>query len=397
MIIFLCLCVGAGGISVAVIRCFFGVFREGRRLGMFHIVVTTGTIIISYGYPKLMQKNSLLSSRPLTRRAFGTLAFTGLGLALAACGTSSSGSSTPSSSATAGAPVTLPDGMGTTAADGEFPRSVTHFRGESTIESQPTKVVVISTGQLDDILALGVVPVATATAKEADLVPSYLAEKYSDQADALNAMATVGTRSAPDVEAIANLSPDLILINNTNEDSALYDSLAALAPTVVTEGTGVNWKQDFLLCAAALGTTDKAAELMDTYNGRTDEVGSKIADELTFSFLRATADRTRIFGVASFIGSICEDSGLARPASQQVEKTSVDISAEQLDQADADWLFYGVQGGDTSTLQAEALWSSLNAVTSNQAVQVDDDMFFLNAGINAALGVLDLLEEQVAS
>ena len=49
---------------------------------------------------------------------------------------------------------------------------------------------------------------------------------------------------------------------------------------------------------------------------------------------------------------------LARPAAAQVEKTSIDLSSEQLDQADGDYLFYGVQGGDESKLTGEALWST---------------------------------------
>ena len=52
--------------------------------------------------------------------------------------------------------------------------------------------------------------------------------------------------------------PDLILVNKAGkgDSAALYKSLSAIAPTVVTEGTGVNWKSDFLLLADALGKRD---------------------------------------------------------------------------------------------------------------------------------------------
>ncbi len=149
---------------------------------------------------------------------------------------------------------------------------------------------------------------------------------------------------------------------------------------MVTEGTGVNWKQDFLLIAAALGTTEKAEKLMEEYNTKAKSVGQKAGSEKTFSFLYASADRTRIFAKSSFVGSICADASLARPAAAQVEKTSIDLSSEQLDQADGDYLFYGVQGGDESKLTGEALWSTLKAVTEKHAHSVDADMFFLNAG-----------------
>lgn len=339
-----------------------------------------------------MTSREKLSNVTLSRRSLA--AFGGAGLAtllLAACGSGESQQSSTEGKTTSTdlAPVTLPDGMGTSAKDGEFPRTVKHFRGESTIGAKPSKVVVLSTGQLDDVLALGVVPVASATANDADLVPAYLAEKYSDQKSALDSMATVGTRKAPDTEAIANLKPDLILINNTNKDDSLYESLKAIAPTVVTEGTGVNWKQDFLIIAAALGDTDKANALMNDYNEAAAKLAEKASDTDTFSFLYVQSDRNRVFAASSFVGSIATDAKLARPESQQVEKTSVDISAEQLDQADGTWLFYGVQGEDDTALKGEALWDTLTAVQNKHAVKVDSDKFYLNAGITAALGVIE--------
>lgn len=342
-----------------------------------------------------MSSREKLSNVILSRRSFAAVGGAGIAsFLLAACGSETSSTSSESSSVGATtstdlAPAALPDGMGTSAKDGEFPRTVKHFRGETTLETKPSKIVVLSTGQLDDILALGIVPAASATANDADLVPAYLAEKYSDQKSALDSMATVGTRKAPDIEAIASLKPDLILINNTNKDDSLYESLKAISPTVVTEGTGVNWKQDFLLIAAGLGTTDKANSLLSDYNTKVADLSEKASDSDTFSFLYAQSDRNRVFAASSFVGSIAADAKLARPESQQVEKTSVDISAEQLDQADASWIFYGVQGEDDAALKSEALWETLSAVQNNHAVKVDSDMFFLNAGITAALGVIE--------
>ena len=78
-------------------------------------------------------------------------------------------------------------------------------------------MVILSTGQLDDVLALGLVPIGAATANDADLVPEYLKTKFSDKSAELDKIAKVGKRTEPDLGAIANLHPDLILINNTNK------------------------------------------------------------------------------------------------------------------------------------------------------------------------------------
>ena len=80
---------------------------------------------------------------------------------------------------------------------------------------------------------------------------------------------------------------------------------------------------------------------------------------------------------------------------QQEGKTSIDLSSENLDQADGDYLFYGVQGGDESKLTSETLWESLKAVKEKHAHKVDADMFYLNAGITAALGVIEEIDKNI--
>ncbi|GLW06104.1 hypothetical protein Misp01_12340 [Microtetraspora sp. NBRC 13810] len=92
-----------------------------------------------------------------------------------------------------------------------------------------------------------------------------------------------------------------------------------------------------------------------------------------------------------------QDAGLGRPGSQRFDATSQDISNEQLDLADADWIFSGVQGGAAAagTLTGAPLWPTLTAVAGGTAIPVDDDMFYLNAGPTAALGVLKVLEQHL--
>lgn len=53
--------------------------------------------------------------------------------------------------------------LGADVGPGVFPRTVTHARGTTRIEARPTRVVVLDTGELDDVLALGVTPVGLAS------------------------------------------------------------------------------------------------------------------------------------------------------------------------------------------------------------------------------------------
>lgn len=291
----------------------------------------------------------------------------------------------------------MPEGKGSGQADGVFPRTVVHFKGETTLKEAPQRVAIVSTGQLDAVLSLGVVPVGATAPSGTDVVPQYLLDKYPQQASDLKAISYLGSRTEPSVESIATIKPDLILVNSAGKNiDELYKTLSELAPTVVTEGTGVNWKSDFLLLADPLGKVEQAQKWLDEYHRSAAELGEKVPDDQTISFLRRDGERIRVFGVASFTGSIAEDCGLSRPESQRFQETSVDLSGEQIDQADGSWIFYGVKGGDASELTSLPLWGTLSAVEEKRAVQVDDDPFYLNAGPTAARVVLDTLTTSLA-
>ncbi|WP_297549854.1 ABC transporter substrate-binding protein [Amycolatopsis sp.] len=295
------------------------------------------------------------------------------------------------------APRDIPAGMGSGVADSVFPRTVKHFAGSSTIAAAPAKVVVVSTGQADALLTLGIVPTGSTRGDGAELVPRYLINAFPQQRDALAKVADVGSRLSPSIEAIANLKPDLILMNITGKDNkTLYANLSKLAPTVATQGTGLYWKQDFLLVADAVGKTAQARQVLDKFQQDAAGLGGTTKSPLTVSFLRKNGDRLRMFGVESFTGSVADDAGLRRPQTQQFKGTSQDISSEQLDQADADWIFYAVQSGDAAKSMASApLWPTLGAVAANHAVAVDDDVFYLNTGPTAARAVLTVLQQRL--
>lgn len=294
-------------------------------------------------------------------------------------------------------PTEIPAGMGAPEDDDVFPRTITHFGGVTTIAAPPQRVVVIATGQTDAILTLGIAPVGVAFGDDADLVPQYIQQTFPQHAAEFAQIASVGARQSPNLESIAALRPDLVVANAAAAQD-IYPMLAEIAPTVLTEGTGVNWKQDFLMLADSLGMQGDAQAFLDDFAADAAAVGAAAGDG-TVSFVRITADRTRIFGVASFAGFIAWDAGLARPEAQRFQKTSQDLSGEELQLADGDRMFYSVQGATTvadaaaSATTSSALWQALPAVRDGRAVLVEDDPWYLNAGPSAARIVLEGLSE----
>ncbi len=113
------------------------------------------------------------------------------------------------------------------------PVTITHLFGETTIEAAPTRVVSAGfTGQ-DDLLALGVVPIAV----------TYW---FGDQPFAVWPWARAQLGDAEpvvlnlddgiDVERIAELDPDLIVATNAGVDADTYERLSQIAPTVPQTG-----------------------------------------------------------------------------------------------------------------------------------------------------------------
>ena len=331
------------------------------------------------------------------------LAFAGLAAAVPVLAACSSGKKTGSSAAssakvepTSSVPTGMPDGKGSGQADGVFPRTVVHFKGSTEIPAAPSKVVILSTGQLDVALTLGIVPIGSTKGDGAETVPEYLKKAFPDHADQLGSITDVGSRKSPSVEDIGNLSPDLILVNQAGKDDidALYSSLSAVAPTVVTQGKSEAWKQDFLLVADALGKPDTAKKWIETYEADAAKSSEKIDGNPTVSLLRKTSDKLRIFGAVSLAGSVLSDMGVARPDTQKfTDNGNKDIDSETLADAEADWILYGAQktpkdekdqDKNNTELTAMPLWAGLKAVNDKHAVRVDDDAFFLNAGPTAA-------------
>jgi iron complex transport system substrate-binding protein len=288
--------------------------------------------------------------------------------------------------------------MGSPQGEGVFPRTVTHFQGRTRIAAAPRRIVALGSGQLDGLLSLGVMPVAVTTAARSELVPAYLAKAFPERIGQLAGMGNLGTRIEPNLEAVISARPDLILMNNMIGE--LYPKLSKIAPTIVAQGSGIYWKRDLLMIGAALGRYEQAARVIEAFHKDAAALGERIGDA-TVSMVRFAPGRSRMFGMSSFPGSIAADIGLGRPASQRFPKMSQDLSDEQVNKVDATFIFYSTLGGRArSRTRAQAqtgaravpsgeLWLRLRAVSAGNAVQIEDDPWYLNAGPTAARVVLN--------
>ncbi|MPY62074.1 ABC transporter substrate-binding protein, partial [Streptomyces spongiae] len=284
--------------------------------------------------------------------------------------------------------------MGTTAKAGEFPRTIKHAMGETEIKAKPKRVVVLDVGELDNVVSLGVKPVGYAPTEGSVAIPSYLKKDAG-------APKNVGTINSLNLEAIANLQPDLILGSELRA-AKLYPQLSQIAPTVFSIRPGFTWKENYLLNAAALDRTEEAKTQLGAYEKKAKKLGEDLgADKPTVTMLRYMPGMIRLYAQASFIGTILKDVGIPRPKNQQINDLAVEISPERIDEADADWIFTGVYGDakktDRSGAEDNPLWKKLGAVKDGQAKDVPDETWYLGLGVTAANKVLDDLRTNLTA
>jgi iron complex transport system substrate-binding protein len=286
----------------------------------------------------------------------------------------------------------------------ESPRThvVRHKLGEATVPVSPKRVVVADPDMLATALLLGVPVVGTAKPEFAANLPPFVDQKK------LATIADVGWL-APNVERIAKLRPDLI-IGSENQLGETYQQLRQVAPTVVFDHDGAaNWKQTMREIATVLGKRSAMDRQLAAYEQRVarfkTENGERLRDvEVALVNVRDLND-IRVYPPLWCSGQVLREAGLHRPKAQQKPdegKYYVKLSAENLQQADADVMFYFVGSIGTNPaeakqavdrLRATGLWTGLTAVRREQAHQVDARWWFVCGTVQSANLILDDLEK----
>lgn len=262
-------------------------------------------------------------------------------------------------------------------------RSVEHARGTAEVPADPERVVVLEPVELDTAVALGVTPVGAAVASNITGVPEYLG---------VDGVETVGTVPEPDLEAIAQLEPDLIL-GTESRNSKLFSQLDSIAPTVFLEAHSDPWQENMLVIGDALGQKAEAQELIDGFNDRCESINSEFDVEGTTANLVRPRDETRlsIYGPTSFAGSALECVGFTIPEQVWEDGLQADISPENILEAKADHVFVTTSDVDDESTIPDAI--AQNRAEFPSLTLVDTSYWVSGVGPNGGELVLDDIEQ----
>jgi iron complex transport system substrate-binding protein len=149
---------------------------------------------------------------------------------------------------------------GTVAKDGSV--TVKHVFGETKIPAPPTRVVSAGFTEQDDLLAVGVVPIAVTDwfGGEPFGVWPWAQPKLGGAQPVVLSLA-----DGIQVDRIASLKPDLIVASNAGLDADTYTKLSAIAPTIAQSGQDAffePWKDQATIIGQAVFKADEMSALI---------------------------------------------------------------------------------------------------------------------------------------
>jgi len=265
--------------------------------------------------------------------------------------------------------------------------TVTTARGPVDVAAQPETVAVFDIAAIDTIHALGLTPAG---------VPDKLYVPYLADLDA----APVGTLFEPDLEKLAALGPDLIILGGRS--STQFDAVSGLAPTLdmtIWEDLVAEARARIEAYGAIFGAEDKAAELRAALDAKLAETAAAAAGKGTALIVMANGPKVSAYGKGSRFGWIHTALNLPEAQENLDPETHGDaISFEFIAEVNPDWLIVidrgaaiGEAGGASATLD-NALVQGTTAAQRGQIVYLDPaPIYIAGGGYTSMMQALDEL------
>lgn len=268
-------------------------------------------------------------------------------------------------------------------------RTIRHTGGVSEVPARAERVVSLGEALTGHLASVGLLPIA-APDDMAQWLEPYRA--LLPAPEGLEAIPSIGTAEEPNLELLARLRPDLIVLERDAID--FYPELSAIAPAVVIDRpSNAEWKQAFEQTVDAAGRGAEAQVVRARYRDALAAVPAGAAGT-TVTFLRGRGAGTfRIDGSGAFGGSVAREAGFGVDEGGAGGEPSdfgyVEFSAERLAVADGELLAVPTRPGGPSTttdLEAGPLWATLPAVQADAVLRLPNSVY--NGGTYVAAELL---------
>jgi iron complex transport system substrate-binding protein len=242
-------------------------------------------------------------------------------------------------------------------------RTIQTSLGDVKVPAEPKRV--IATYGMGDLLALGVVPVATndatGTAYEKEVADLPVWSKF-------------------EAEEIMTFDPDLILV----VDQKQYDEVSKIAPTILIPFTQLSMEERVTYIGEILNKQEEAKKALADFKEKIakakETLNQKGIDSQTFSIFDASSNGgVWVYGDKWGRGGDLLYSQLGLKAPDIVQKEIIakdqyrELSMESVQDYAGDYIIFS---GEMGSLLDNPVWNSIPAVKAGNVIHISHDLFY---------------------
>ena len=274
-------------------------------------------------------------------------------------------------------------------------KTIVHDFGTTKLKKVPKRIVILDNLYGEILNPLDITPVGATTGQADSQEFSTLFKKQYKYAKVVS----VGWQGNPDLDKIAELKPDLILMTGEQED--LYDELSEIAPTVGYQiNTDENWDyhETSLKVAEIFDKRDEMKKDLDRLDAReavfAENVKAKFGNQ-KLMYLRVTDNDIRYYAYGH-CGYLYDTYHFNRAETFNPDDMLQVIDPDKLKDINPDLLIVQADSQELldNKLKNNPVWSSLKAVQNNKVIYADYSTYMLGFGIVSQEAIMKQISDE---
>ena len=274
-------------------------------------------------------------------------------------------------------------------------KTIVHDFGTTELKKAPKRIVILDNLYGEILDPLDITPVGATTGQADSQEFSTLFKKQYKDAKVVS----VGWQGNPDLDKIAELKPDLILMTGEQED--LYDELSEIAPTVGYQiNTDENWDyhETSLKVAEIFDKRDEMKKDLDRLDAReavfAENVKAKFGNQ-KLMYLRVTDNDIRYYAYGYF-GYLYDTYHFNRAETFNPDDMFQVIDPDKLKDINPDLLIVQADSQELldNKLKNTPVWTSLKAVQNNKVIYADYSTYMLGFGIVSQEAIMKQISDE---
>ena len=274
-------------------------------------------------------------------------------------------------------------------------KTIVHDFGTTELKKAPKRIVILDNLYGEILDPLDITPVGATTGQSDSQEFSTLFKKQYKDAKVVS----VGWQGSPDLDKIAELKPDLILMTGEQED--LYEELSDIAPTVGYQiNTDENWDyhETSLKVAEIFDKRDEMKKDLDRLDAReavfAENVKAKFGDQ-KLMYLRVTDNDIRYYAYGHF-GYLYDTYHFNRAETFNPDDMLQVIDPDKLKDINPDLLIVQADSQELldNKLKNTPVWTSLKAVQNNKVIYADYSTYMLGFGIVSQEAIMKQISDE---